>query len=468
MNKDTLSRNKKRRHQQSVFPLENVDAALDMEDEIYVPTKYKLLLSLLFSTIWCTFSIYVALPWIAALSESIGSILAYLVIAGIALIPGFTNAFLVSGLLLDRRPDFSTEIELPGVSILIAAYNESACILQTLESINKQVYSAPIQIIVIDDGSTDETVKIASDYFSCVSAANFSAEVIVQPKNAGKANALNTGLTRVLYEHVITLDADCYLFRDALANIVKNLVLGPANTAAVAGTVLVRNSRKNWITKLQEWDYYQGISVVKRIQSLYQGTLVAQGAFSIYKTDALKTVGGWPDTLGEDIVLTWSFLEAGLRVSYAENAFVFTDVPDNYNAYYRQRKRWSRGLIEAFKRHPKLLIKPRMNLPFIYFNVLFPYMDAAYLFGFVPGVILAVFFDNYAIVGIMTLFLLPLAMLINFLMYIKQGAIFKNYGLKVRRNILGLICYMLFYQLLLSPASLMGYLYECINIRKEW
>ena len=195
---------------------------------------------------------------------------------------------------------------------------------------------------------------------------------------------------------------------------------------------------------------------------------MAQGAFSIYETNALKAIGGWPDTVGEDIVLTWSFIAAGWRVSYAENAFVFTDVPETYNAYYRQRKRWSRGLIEAFKAHPRLLIKPRLNTPFIYFNVLFPYIDAAFIFGFIPGVFLALFFDYYAIVSIMTLYLLPLAMLINLIMFIKQTSIFNRYGLHVRRNITGFLGYMIFYQLLLAPASLMGYLAECINLRKEW
>ena len=207
---------------------------------------------------------------------------------------------------------------------------------------------------------------------------------------------------------------------------------------------------------------------MKRIQSLFQGTLVAQGAFSIYETNALKAVGGWPSTVGEDIVLTWSFIAAGWRVSYAENAFVFTNVPEDYASYYRQRKRWSRGLIEAFKHHPVMLFKPRMNSAFVYFNFLFPYIDAAFLFGFVPGVILAIFFNNYAIVGVMTLFLLPLAMMINFTMYLKQTSIFKKYGLKVRKNSFGLLGYMLFYQLLLSPASLMGYLYELTSSKKEW
>jgi poly-beta-1,6-N-acetyl-D-glucosamine synthase len=75
----------------------------------------------------------------------------------------------------------------------------------------------------------------------------------------------------------------------------------PSDVQAVAGSVLVRNSL--W-TRMQEWDYFLGIASVKRMQGLYQGTLVAQGAFSLYRTEAVLAAGGWPDAIGEDIVLT--------------------------------------------------------------------------------------------------------------------------------------------------------------------
>ena len=101
------------------------------------------------------------------------------------------------------------------------------------------------------------------------------------PRNGGKANALNAGLAEARHEHIVTLDGDTYLYCDALRNLALNHVHSPINTRATAGTVLARNSRQNLLTRLQEWDYFQGIAVVKRIQSLFQGTLVAQGAFSI-------------------------------------------------------------------------------------------------------------------------------------------------------------------------------------------
>ena len=95
-------------------------------------------------------------------------------------------------------------------------------------------------------------------------------------------------------------------------DLVERYLSDPPNTRAVAGTMLVRNSRANWVTRAQEWDYFHGIAAIKRVQSLYQGTLVAQGAFSIYDRATLIEVGGWADCVGEDIVLTWAMLREGL------------------------------------------------------------------------------------------------------------------------------------------------------------
>lgn len=275
-------------------------------------------------------------------------------------------------------------------------------------------------------------------------------------------------MAQATHDLIVTVDADTLLFKDALANIVVNLEYGPANTGAVAGSVLARNSRKNFMTRLQEWDYFHGIAIVKRTQSLFQGTLVAQGAFSVYRKAVLQQLGGWQHTVGEDIVLTWGMLEAGYRVGYAENAFVFTNVPESYGAYYRQRRRWARGMVEGFKKYPKILTRFKPNLPFIYMNLAFPYIDFMYMFVFVPAVIAAVAFQWYALVGILTLMLLPLGMACNMVMFYKQRSIFRRAGLRVRRNIVGFVTFVMVYQLFLSPASLAGYATEALGRRKTW
>lgn len=121
-------------------------------------------------------------------------------------------------------------------------------------------------------------------------------------------------------------------------------------TVATAGCLFVENDRKNFITKLQQWDYTLGIFGVKFYQGNYNSTLVAQGAFSAYKTSAIKEIGGFQNCVGEDIVLTWELLSRGYEVNFAKNAIAFTEVPETLDGLLKQRKRWARGMVEAFRK----------------------------------------------------------------------------------------------------------------------
>ncbi|MFP3567798.1 glycosyltransferase [Paraburkholderia sp. SIMBA_030] len=414
------------------------------------------------AAIWSVFSFYLGQRWLTEMSNVFGAVWAYMILFGIAILPGFMNAFQMSSLLMDRRPVFrETNERLPGISVLVAAYNEEANIAQTIESIAKQGYTGALQVIVVNDGSSDGTAAELDrlDYPWL--------EVVHLPKNMGKARALNEGLKRVRHTLTVTVDGDSYLYRHALQNLTRRYVNDPPNTKAVAGAVLVRNSRANLVTRIQEWDYFHGIAATKRIQSLYHGTLVAQGAFSVYDTDVLRQVGGWPHSVGEDIVLTWAILKAGYRVGFAENACLFTNAPTTLRQFVRQRQRWSRGLMEAFKAHWQLLFKPRMTTVFIWWNLLFPYMDVVYTFAFVPGMVLALF-GIYWIAGPMTLLVLPMAIVINGIMFRIQSGMFTEQGLKVRRNWLGFIYYSLFYGLILQPACVVGYVQEFVTRSKRW
>lgn len=437
--------------------------------KLYVPVKVKFFLALSFSFLWVAVSAYLAIPWYKDLSEHLFHPLPEIIILGLALIPGWAMSFMVFSLILDRRPQYANlPFEAPALTLLCAAYNEEKTITDTLTSVLLQKYPAHLRVVVIDDGSRDRTAEKVREFIAQHQGKEKTFELIQHLKNQGKAAALRTGLKTVTTEYVITIDADSYLNDHAVENLVRNIVLGPKNTAAIAGNVLVRNSRENLITKLQEWDYFHGIAVIKRVQSLYQGTLVAQGAFSIYRTDAVRRLGGWPPKIGEDIVLTWGLRNHGYRIGYAENAFCFTKVPETYKQFFRQRKRWARGLIEAFKSYPSSLTLLKMSSPFIWYNLFFPLVDGAYLVFFLPGVIAAVFFHYYLIVGMMTVLLLPLAILANSLFFWHQSRIFKANGLKVRRNLLGLIVYLFAYQAIMAPATMAGYMSEMMNLTKRW
>jgi biofilm PGA synthesis N-glycosyltransferase PgaC len=408
-------------------------------------------------------SIWLSRYWFADLSEHMPAWLAAYLIGFIAIVPGFINAFIFVALLLDKRPG-NTAVSLhPPVTVLIAALNEDASIAETLDSLFRQDYSGEVHVIVINDGSQDHTAAVVRDTMSLQPRL----KLIDIAKNGGKAAALNRGLAACQTDWVITVDADCWIWQDGIANLVGRMLSDPPGTKAVAGEMLVRNSRENWITKAQEWDYFLGIAAIKRVQSLFQGTLVAQGAFSIYERQTLVKLGGWPDTIGEDIVLTWQLLLAGHRIGHAENACAFTRCPNSLLQFTRQRQRWSRGLIEAFKINPGLLFKPRLTLLYIWWNLLFPLMDVAYTLGFIPGLVLACF-GYFWIVGPMTLALLPISFLLNRVMYTRARNMFVAEHLIVRQNVLGLGLYALVYGLILQPACVWGYASEILKLKKTW
>jgi biofilm PGA synthesis N-glycosyltransferase PgaC len=415
------------------------------------------------------FSILASRPWMEALSDQTHWLFALFAITFIAYVPGFMNTFLTVSLLLDKRPRRKQPEVYPGVTVLIAAYQEEAAIAGTLESIAKDAYPGPLEVLVLNDGSTDRTVDNARRAIERLEfPAGADVRVLDFEVNRGKSAVLNSGLEQASHDLIVTIDGDSRLHPGALGRLVERYLSDPAHTQAVAGAILVGNSRENIITGAQEWDYFHGIAAVKRMQSLYQGTLVAQGAFSLYRRSALREVGGWQDVVGEDIVLSWAMLDKGYRIGYAEDAIAWTNAPTSFRQFARQRQRWSRGLIEALNQHESLLFKRRLTQMFIWWNLLFLPLDATYTFVFIPGVIAAIFFQLYWVAGLMTLAVIPIAILWNTIIFRAQAKMFREQGLKVRHNPRGLIFYLVCYALMMQPMCVWGYAVESLGLKKKW
>jgi poly-beta-1,6-N-acetyl-D-glucosamine synthase len=430
----------------------------------YITVTQKFWISHAFAMIWAAFSIYLSLPWLDGLSTIMPFPAALLIIGGIAYIPGYMNAFLLSSLLLDRQPRYKNEYPTDPVTVLVAAYNEEQGIFNTLKYVAVQDYPAKLKVIVVDNHSNDGT---KAEVLRARKELQLDVQLITEKKK-GKFHALNKGLKHVASPYVITLDADTLLHPSAIRYMVARLKSSPEDVCAVAGSMLVRNSRQSVWTRIQEWEYFLGIASIKRLQGLYQGTLVAQGAFSLYKTDYIREVHGWPDAIGEDIVLTWRLLGKGWKVYFEPLAAAFTDAPVTLRQLTRQRSRWARGMIEGLKE-----IKP-WKQPQIYtkyltgINFVMPYLDMVYTFVWIPGLVLA-FFGIYWIVGPMTLFVLPLTLASYGLLYRYQKRyVFENLKLHIRKNKRGFLLYILFYQIIMSPVSVLGYMQEFFKLRRVW
>jgi poly-beta-1,6-N-acetyl-D-glucosamine synthase len=167
---------------------------------------------------------------------------------------------------------------------------------------------------VADNNSPDLTAKLAQE---AAQRHGRDYRRTFEPV-AGKHHALNTALVDVTTPLVVTVDADTGPHPEALTYLIARLVSRPQDqhVCACAGALIAQNANRNFVTRMQGWDYRLGINGVKRMQAAYNSALVAQGAFSAYWTDDIHAIGGWPDAIGEDIVLTWSLMDSRGLVQY--------------------------------------------------------------------------------------------------------------------------------------------------------
>jgi biofilm PGA synthesis N-glycosyltransferase PgaC len=219
---------------------------------LYVSVTWKLALAQAVALGWLGVSIWLSLPWVDDLAAAVGIVPAVLVVSLVAYLPGWLVAFLAVSLLLDRQPPVRATHPTAPVTVVIAARNQAERLEETIAYIARQDYQGPVSVLVADNGSTDGTQAIAEAFGA---ASGPDLRCIAEPR-PGKSHALNTGLAAARTELVITLDADTLLHPRAIRQLVARLLSSPADVKAVAGSVLVRTSRDNLWTRMQEWDYF--------------------------------------------------------------------------------------------------------------------------------------------------------------------------------------------------------------------
>ncbi|MGX1914183.1 glycosyltransferase [Streptomyces phaeochromogenes] len=227
------------------------------------------------------------------------------------------------------------------VTVLVPAYNEEAGIESTVRSLLASDYPE-LQIVVIDDGSTDRTAEIAEDIGD-------PRVLVVRKPNGGKAEALNTGLGHASHDILVMVDADTVFEPDAIHHLVQPLA-HPA-VGAVSGNTKVGN-RRGLLAKWQHLEYCFGFNLDRRMFEVLECMTTVPGAIGAFRRDALIGVGGVSDdTLAEDTDLTMALWRAGWRVLYEESAVAWTEVPTSLRQLWRQRYRWCFGTIQSMWKH---------------------------------------------------------------------------------------------------------------------
>jgi cellulose synthase/poly-beta-1,6-N-acetylglucosamine synthase-like glycosyltransferase len=238
----------------------------------------------------------------------------------------------------------------PRISVLVPAYNEEKVIRTTIESLLSTDYPDK-EIIVIDDGSKDQTLEIASRYKDKVK--------VIHKENGGKASALNAGLLYSTGSIITILDADTIIGHTALKHIAKSF--SNENIAAVAGNIKIRN-RINCLTWCQALEYLSGIQIMRRGLDYFGAITIVPGALGAFKKKKLEEAGAYHnDTLVEDFDATMKVLRSGMIISGSNMATAYTQAPQKLHDFYKQRKRWYRGNLQVLRRHSDILLNPRFG-----------------------------------------------------------------------------------------------------------
>jgi cellulose synthase/poly-beta-1,6-N-acetylglucosamine synthase-like glycosyltransferase len=272
------------------------------------------------------------------------------------------------------------------VTVLIPAFNEEKVIERAVATVLAST-DVRIEVIVIDDGSSDKTGETVTAAFGTDPRVR-----LLTLENGGKARALNKGLELATGEIVIALDADTRFEPTTIARLAR--WFDDASIGAVAGNARVGN-RVNLVTRWQALEYISAQNLERRAFARLSAITVVPGAVGAWRRAAIAQAGGYPaDTLAEDQDLTIAIQRQGWRVTYDQYAVAWTEAPEGFRALAKQRFRWAYGTLQCLWKHGSLIRKghPRglafVGLPqAILFQVLLaaisPIIDLALIFSIV-------------------------------------------------------------------------------------
>ncbi len=341
----------------------------------------------------------------------------------------------------------------PLISIIIPVLNEQDTIAWTIRSLQEQSY-ANLQLIIVDDGSTDDTHKICQQLAKQenITSLRFSTR-------AGKSAALNYGLKFAKGEFVVFVDSDTTFDRHSIYELMKTFA--DPTVGGVSGNLRVRNGNLNVLTNLQQIEYLFTISIGRRIRSRFGILPIISGAFGGFRREliSLETMGGHEPGPGNDSDLAIRVRKKGYQIVFQPNAVCLTNVPDKLMSLVRQRSRWDRNLVKNRLRKHKDVFNP--------FSKNFKFID---LITFIDSLFFSAVISSIAVFYLIDLALnftqiLPVLLFINFCLYFSAEMVELFIAAYLNQNArdLKLIFYLLIfnpYKLILKFVRIGSYLQE--------
>lgn len=365
--------------------------------------------------------------------------------------------------------------KLPSISIIAPAYNEESTIVENIRSL-LSIYYPAVDVIIVNDGSKDNSLQVAIDTFSLVkvnqavdqrvpsspikaiyrsSDSAYSNLIVIDKENGGKADALNAGLNVARSELFLAIDVDCIIEPDAILHMVKPFLEeeGGKQVIASGGVIRVANSceirdgvitkvhfPRNFWARFQVLEYFRAFTLGRMAWSKINGLLIISGAFGLFDRKIAMEVGGYDrTTVGEDLELVVRMRrymhekkKHNYKVAFIPDPLCWTEVPSSFKQLARQRNRWTRGAIDTILKHKKMFFNPKYKLigmvsfPYwVFFEWLAPIIELVGIIYFITVLIFGMV--NLYTMAFLTLFVFAFGLSFSSFAVFYESYVFSKY-----------------------------------------
>ncbi|MEO0110926.1 MAG: glycosyltransferase family 2 protein [candidate division WOR-3 bacterium] len=364
------------------------------------------------------------------------------------------------------------EEDLKTVSIIMPVYNEEKILATVINSLlNLNYPKEKYEVIIVDDGSKDNSYSIAYQFLKNEKGIKLK---LLRQENQGKAKALNRGIWESNGEIIVCIDSDCVITKNSLIYGVRHFQ--DEKVGAVAGNVKIWNQDKLFV-KLQALEYMEGLNFTRQALGFLNKVNIVPGAIGFFRREVLEKVGLYNGNIyAEDCDLTLRILKAGYKVVYEPKAVVYTEAPESINCLFKQRYRWTRGILQAVRKNNHLLYHSKASfslilsyLLLIYEAFFWPAMNLiahlffallALLYGFIP----------FLFIWWFSLTLLDFSSACYAYVSDKKS---ENNAYNNKKIIFShlpflVLIYRLFYLLLIDTIKVFAFLEEVLNLEMGW